>query len=424
MKIAITTLGSTGDVLPFESLARELVKAGHQVKVCTYNLYADKFDHPGIEFVAVGPAMTWEQARACATQANHLSPLKLIDFLIFEVAFRQGDKYFADCLRETADCDAGICHYFDFLGQTALIKNGIPWASVSFCAGSFKTRYDSPMELPNLGRFVNEFIWWLSAYLMPVAKIQRRIFELTGCSRQIKPGVGLSPDLNLIAVSRHVGKTYPDLPGNHLVTGAWQPAAGAPPVVSRELSRFLAAGRVDVVFHFGSMGDWKGQNLGPLFCEVVQALGLRAVILRGWGDWPDRPSLPNVLFVEEYVSHEALFRHTRAVVHHGGAGTCITAIRHGVVSVVVPHLTDQLYWGKTLWQLGVAPPPIHRTKLTAQNLTQAVRTALLDADMRQRLQALQTEVLAERGTECAVAAIETVLLHKAAPLPLPAVKLV
>jgi UDP:flavonoid glycosyltransferase YjiC (YdhE family) len=172
------------------------------------------------------------------------------------------------------------------------------------------------------------------------------------------------------------------------------------------------------------MGDWKGQNLGPLFCEVVQALGLRAVILRGWGDWPDRPSLPNVLFVEEYVSHEALFRHTRAVVHHGGAGTCITAIRHGVVSVVVPHLTDQLYWGKTLWQLGVAPPPIHRTKLTAQNLTQAVRAALLDADMRQRLQALQTEVLAERGTECAVAAIETVLLHKAAPLPLPAAKLV
>jgi UDP:flavonoid glycosyltransferase YjiC (YdhE family) len=85
-----------------------------------------------------------------------------------------------------------------------------------------------------------------------------------------------------------------------------------------------------------------------------------------------------------------------AVVHHGGAGTTHTAARAGVPQIVIPHMLDQFYFARRVHELGVAPPAIRRSRLTADRLAESVRAAL------------DNELLAERaaalGRECAALA--------------------
>jgi UDP:flavonoid glycosyltransferase YjiC (YdhE family) len=79
------------------------------------------------------------------------------------------------------------------------------------------------------------------------------------------------------------------------------------------------------------------------------------------------------------------------VVHHGGAGTTTTAARSGVPQIVIPHLLDQHYWGHRVHLLGVAPPPLPRTKLSAAGLA-----ALISATLENELLADRARELAER----------------------------
>jgi UDP:flavonoid glycosyltransferase YjiC (YdhE family) len=73
-----------------------------------------------------------------------------------------------------------------------------------------------------------------------------------------------------------------------------------------------------------------------------------------------------------------------AVVHHGGAGTTAAGLRAGVPSVIVPFFGDQPFWGARAQALGVGPAPLLQKTLTVEALTQAIRTAVTDAGMRER----------------------------------------
>jgi UDP:flavonoid glycosyltransferase YjiC (YdhE family) len=77
------------------------------------------------------------------------------------------------------------------------------------------------------------------------------------------------------------------------------------------------------------------------------------------------------------------------VVHHGGAGTTTTAARSGIPQIVIPHLLDQYYWGHRVHLLGVAPPPLPRTKLSASKLAELMAATL------------ENELLADRARELA-----------------------
>ena len=54
MKIILTTWGTTGDVQPFIALANGLIAAGHQVRLCTSEIYREKVESIGADFFPVG----------------------------------------------------------------------------------------------------------------------------------------------------------------------------------------------------------------------------------------------------------------------------------------------------------------------------------------------------------------------------------
>ena len=90
------------------------------------------------------------------------------------------------------------------------------------------------------------------------------------------------------------------------------------------------------------------------------------------------------------------------MVHHGGAGTTAAGLRAGRPTIITPFVADQFFWQKKVVELGVGPQMPHYKRLTAEQLGQAVRTAVSDTAMQARAAALGAKIRAEDGVGCAV----------------------
>jgi vancomycin aglycone glucosyltransferase len=94
------------------------------------------------------------------------------------------------------------------------------------------------------------------------------------------------------------------------------------------------------------------QDLSQVMIQTARALGLRAIVSRGWADLSLVDNEPDCFAIGE-VNQQALFKRVSAVVHHGGAGTTTTAALAGVPQVVIPQMYDQHYWAQRVDRLGI-----------------------------------------------------------------------
>ncbi|WP_454110632.1 glycosyltransferase [Leifsonia shinshuensis] len=192
-----------------------------------------------------------------------------------------------------------------------------------------------------------------------------------------------------------------------VATGYWTlPSDAAPP---EELEAFLRSPDPVISVGFGSMHGQDPAALRDLVVTAVRQVGVRAVLLSGWGAiGTDHDRSPDVLTIDA-VPHSWLFSRVAATVHHGGAGTTGAALTAGVPTIVVPFTADQPFWAQRANRLGVAPPPIPRAELTSDALARAIDVALDDPGMRSRARALGNTLRSETGTTTAVEHIEAAL---------------
>jgi sterol 3beta-glucosyltransferase len=90
------------------------------------------------------------------------------------------------------------------------------------------------------------------------------------------------------------------------------------------------------------------------------------------------------------------------LVHHGGFGTTATGFQAGVPMLVIPHIIDQFIWGQRVFELGVGPKPISRSKLNVEAMAEALRKVIQEKDMRTNAQALGEKIRQEQGLSLAV----------------------
>jgi UDP:flavonoid glycosyltransferase YjiC (YdhE family) len=82
MRIALATVGTTGDVVPFAALARALRAAGHDVTAISWELHRRAFEEAGASFAPAGPPTTWQEiARTAYRAAAASSPLAQVAVL-------------------------------------------------------------------------------------------------------------------------------------------------------------------------------------------------------------------------------------------------------------------------------------------------------------------------------------------------------
>jgi UDP:flavonoid glycosyltransferase YjiC (YdhE family) len=175
--------------------------------------------------------------------------------------------------------------------------------------------------------------------------------------------------------------------------GDWKPPA--------RLADFLDSGPAPVYVGFGSMPNPDPAATTQLVLEALKRTGQRGILMAGWGGLEKGRQSDQFLFMES-APHDWLFPRVAAVVHHGGAGTTGAGLRAGVPSIIVPFMADQPFWGRRLFDLGVAPRPIPRRELCADRLAASIRETVHNQAMRRQARDLSRHIRSENGVERAV----------------------
>jgi sterol 3beta-glucosyltransferase/vancomycin aglycone glucosyltransferase len=399
MRIALATVGTSGDVRPFAALARALLDRGHAVTTVSWPVHRDALTVPGGHFIAAGPHADPGAIAATAAQAAaERNPIRQVEVLRdFHLA--QAPAQYRALLDALDGRDLVLIHGIHSLAHAAVLDLGVRWASAVFDPVLLPTRSAPPAGMPNLGP-LNRFGWWLLDRILarPGAALDAALADTGSPRRGLPLFRARSPLLHLVACSPSIIHVPADLPRSTRVTGAWVPP-GPPGPLPADVEAFLADGEPPVVVTFGSMS---GTELPAVDAsvELLVATGHRIVIDSAPGS-PRR----GVIGVAA-VDHRALFPRASVVVHHGGAGTTHTACAAGVPSVVLPHVGDQRYWADRLHRIGVAPRALAVTHLAPERLVSAIELARTDVAMRQRAKELGRRVRGEDGIGAAVALLE------------------
>jgi sterol 3beta-glucosyltransferase len=413
MHITILAYGSRGDVQPYVALGLELRRAGHEVRLAAPGPFEAFVANHGLEFAPLPgdpPQLArelvkagWNGPRIARAIAEYILPLVV--------------QAQADVSRACRGADA-IIHSFlmTMSGHEAALELDVPEISALIFPVFTRTAAFPNMMFPELplggiyNRLTHDFFtrsFWQGGRLV-YGWVRRKHPHLPPLSMwPFSASEGQQPPV-LYGFSPHVIPRPDDWGDNVHVTGYWfldvAPGWQAPD----ELLDFLEAGPPPVYVGFGSMIADEMRKLTGIALDALAQTGQRGLLLAGWGGLGGE-DLPGHVFKIDFAPFDWLFPRMAAIVHHGGAGTTAAALRAGVPAIVVPFTSDQPFWGRRVYRLGVGPKPIPRKKLTAAKLAAAIRSATGDQAMRRRAVELGRRIRAEDGVARAVEVVERYL---------------
>lgn len=413
MKIGIQTWGSDGDILPFIALANGLKVADHNVTVVytsvdnkDYSSYGDKFD---ISLIKAYEKFDEEKSRVFAEITASKDPLKQLALILESYFDPAVEEMYAASKQLCVDNDLVIGHAIHYPLATAAQKSKCPRVPVILCPMPVKTSYVSPFG-SNFGKWLNNLLWNLGDLIVRKKVYQAadrlRIQEGLGSFKNLQTDLYISKELTLVATCKPLCPKPPDWGDNIQICGFLNP----PQIntvweMPSELQKFLEAGEPPVYFTFGSCTQFDLEGTTRLFIEATKKSGVRAIIQSDWDDLSDKPLDPNIYMVQT-IPHENIFPYCSMVVHHGGSGTTQSTLLAGRPSIVVAHAFDQPYWGKKLYEIGVASEPLQKQTITAEKLADSILTVLKTSDLSKRAQEISQTVREENGIDKAVSLIE------------------
>lgn len=404
MRFLLSPMGSRGDFQPLLALAVGLRRTGHRVVMATTPDFASECESFGIEFRPVGTNIqTWMNDRRM-----RMTPLAALQALF--VAGRQmGAPVVRALIPLAREADMIVGGGAQIAYRTVAEHTGTPCGYVAYTPQFFPSAHHAPLVLPipDAPRIVNLASWFVFRMLAQVA--------LGSMLSPVRKELGLDPIRDvaahflsgktmILAADPEIAPVPPDVtlpnpPSGHLHLPDERP-------LGEDVDRFLDAGSPPVYVGFGSMTDSNPEQTTRAIAQAIRAVGCRAVVSAGWGKLGGEGLGKDAIRIGP-VSHRKLFPRVAAVVHHGGAGTTMSAARAGVPQVVVPHVFDQFAWARCVRKAGLGPTPLPKRKFAAGSLTGALREVLGDSTYRRRAAEVGERVRARDGVANAVAILES-----------------
>lgn len=437
--VVTAVIGTHGDVQPHVALAITLKKRGFRPIVCTTDDFEGFVTSYGIEFRGLGSDMRELMKR---TQLDDAAALKLLFYA--PSLLREGQRMIKEAGRRTWEA-AQQADLLIFASTTTFCIDmaealNIPAVMTAFQPLNPTTEFPyfqyevsplSPLmfrfsrepfgDVPRIDPMINRLSYVVQRahqtyYDLPRDRLRRRLLGLKTRPRGgfLKNSRG-EPITVLEAYSPTISPPAADWDGNSVVTGFWRlddNSGWAPPP---EFQEFLSKGDMPVYLGFGSM-PWGAQRNTEIITKAVSQWGGRAVVSKGWGG-VKAEDLPKSIYTIDRAPHSELFKHVKAVVHHGGAGTTQTGLEAGKPTFAVPQFFDQPYWGKLVYELGCGPPPVRIKKLTAQILASALEDLTSTPSYARAAEAIGEKMRLEDGTNRAVDVIEETIADYRAPAP-------
>ncbi len=410
MQITLIAAGSRGDVQPYVALGTGLHQAGHSVRVLASSDFRELVTATGLQFTDMGGS-TAEVARSMDSMLERGNFLEILSSMGDSARrmVRQAAVSGMEACRGSDVIVAGLGGFF--IGNTLSEKLGVRFVPAFVYPFTPTREFASvlappiPVQLPGwanrISHLMAQQMMW-QTFRVADAKARREILHIPPA-----PFFGPFGSLEragqtvLYGYSRHVIPIPADWNTSKQVTGFWplEPPQGWEP--PDNLADFLQSGPPPVYIGFGSMTHRKPEEVTEMVLLALARTGQRGVLAAGWGGMGGGV-LPKSVFPIGSIPHGWLFPRMAAVVHHGGAGTTAAGLRAGVPAVITPFFGDQPFWGERIRALGVGPDPIPRSRLTADNLAQAINKAVTDGEMRERAARLGEQIRAEDGIAHAI----------------------
>lgn len=411
MLITLTSGGSRGDAQPYVALAHGFRRAGHKVRFVTTPDYAPLVEGAGFDCryvdLTIRSLMESEQGKAMLDTGGN--PLRFLQGL---------KKLLAPVVVQML-----VCAQKNFPGSDAFIvpssgamfgSAAFEWLRIPFCTALlqplaptaiFQHPFFPPYApwIPAGKRVYNRSSYALAnlAVKTIATPVIRRALRKIGINAGPVASKKSPTRPLLLGFSPLVVAPPVDWPPHVKATGYWfldLAAAFDPPA---DLVDFINAGSKPVSIGFGSMNTRNPEEFTRLIVDALRISRQRGVLIAGWGGM-EKTKLSDSVFLVDSVPHDWLFPRMAAVIHHCGAGTTGAGLRAGVPAVPIPFFADQLFWARRLHELGVAPRPIPRKKLTSENLAQAITTTINDREMNVRAKELGKRISQEDGVGVAV----------------------
>jgi UDP:flavonoid glycosyltransferase YjiC (YdhE family) len=381
MRVLFAFAGGHGHADPLLPIAKAAEAAGHTVAVTGRPGVLPAIEQVGLTAIPTG---------AASDTAPRRQPLVAPDQ-------EREDRVFRDYFAGSLACDRAVrvlalsaqwqpdiivCDETDFGSMIAAERTGIPYASVVvISAGSF----------------------------VRPALIVEPLNEL-------RSEHGLPPDPELTMLSRYLVLS-PSPPG-------FRDPSFPPPATTHWLRPMVEAPRATAPVWLAdldraptvyfTLGTEFNNECGDLFERIVTGLsGLPINLVVTVGREIDPAEFgpqPAHVRIEQYIAQSVLLPCCDAVVSHGGSGSVIGALTHGLPSVLLPMGADQPLNAARCAALGVALV-LDPVMTTPEIAAQAVTTVLTEPAYRLAAGRMRDEIAALPGPDHAVKLLEGLVAH-------------
>lgn len=395
MKVALTTVGSRGDVQPYIALGLELQRNGHSVTILTHPWAKKIVNFYGLTHVSVGDDIdiNYSAKQFVENSSNTLSGFKFALNFIFDT-LRNCHQDFLSALK---DYDLIIGH--GIVGEAEAEILGKPFIAVSIAPmGLPKEYWRSKNIIKELGIYLSNKIMG-AIFGKPYMRFRRDI----GASPLISRGIEKHPYLALIPMPLFLQKPNPNWKDSTEITGfffAETPNNYTPP---SDLLKFISNGEKPILVTFGSMFHNHEQTT-RLYATVRDALmrsGSRAILIMP--DLEEKEiAIPDNIFLAKQIPYSWLLKQVVLVVHHFGFGTTAEVLKAGLPSIPIPHIFDQKIRASALHKSGYAYRPLNINKVNGNMISDAIIQVNNNHEMKRKCMDAGTIISNEKGTGKAV----------------------
>ena len=139
-------------------------------------------------------------------------------------------------------------------------------------------------------------------------------------------------------------------------------------------------------------------------CAAVAGMDVHAVLTLGPALDRDALDVPDRIEVLEFGDHDRLMPACAAVVGHGGLGTMLRALAHGVPELLLPLGRDQVFNASRTEELeaGIVLPP----DAPAERIRTALRTLLAEPRFATAARGAAARIAADEPDQTAAEALE------------------
>ena len=374
MRLLVTFVGGLGHLAPLLPLARAMRGAGHEVAIAGSGGLVPRIEEAGFTAFATSPRPHHDQTAASRDRA----PLEVMDARATEVEF--ADNFADRGARRMALAVPDVIRAF----RPDLVLRDETDLGTTIAA-----------ELLNVP---------VATHLVLAAGLLIRPELVAPRLDVVRAEHGLPPDPELTRLAS--GLTLTDAapsfrsPKSPL---SLQPTHYRSTATSGET---LRAARPGIYVTLGTIFNNASGDLFDRLLTGLADLGVDVVATVGQGTDPaDLGPQPSHVRVERFLPQGDVLPEVDLVVSHGGSGSLMATLAHGLPSLLLPLGADQPHNAMRAEELGVAAT-LSALTVTPEEIGARARAVLADDAMRARCAAVADELRALPGPPAAVAALE------------------